>query len=110
MPTYEFVCTKKTCKHEFSELCSFSDYENGFTSIACPECGKKKPKKLLSANVLFADSPDKMNNFEWFGQKNMEAAQVQSHNAREEAKKRGIAPYRELPDGTDNGRRMNFVD
>lgn len=52
-----------------------------------------------------------MNNFQYAAEKNFESAQIQSSDARAEAKKKGItSPYADLPDFTDNGRRMNFID
>jgi len=111
MPQYSFRCSKKTCKHEFEELCSFSDFDLGFPNIKCPKCGKKKPEKILNTIVHFGNNPDKMNNFEVAARRNMEKAQKESQAAREEGARRGIEnPYTELPDITDNGRKMNFIE
>jgi len=110
MPEYNLCCKKKTCKHEFTALCSFKDFDNGFSDVGCPKCGKKKPKHILSLSVHFVGNPDKMNNFEYAAEKNFERAQQESSLARNEARKKGINPYANLPDFTDNGRRMNFVD
>lgn len=110
MPAYSFQCSKKTCKTVFEEICTFSDFDQGFPNVKCPKCGKKKPKRAITAPA-FGNNPDKMNNFEYAAQKNFNNAQIQSHTAREEASKKGIvSPYADLPDFTDNGRRMNFVD
>lgn len=110
MPEYSFRCTKKKCQHEFDEICTFNDVD--FVDVKCPKCGKNKPKKVFTINrVSFVGSTDKMNNFQYAAEKNFEAAQIESSTARAEAKKRGMtSPYADLPDFTDNGRRMNFVD
>ena len=112
MPEYSFRCTKKKCGHEFNSICSFRDYDEGFVNVECPECGKKKPKRILVFSAVhFVGSPDKMNNFSYAAEKNFERAQQESANAREEAAKKGItSPYADLPDFTDNGNRMNFTD
>lgn len=111
MPEYSFRCSKKKCSYEFEEICSFSDFDNNFVDVKCPECGKKKPNKIFVVNrVHSVGGSDKMNNFEYAAEKNMERAQIESHTAREEAAKKGINSYNNLPDFTDNGRRMNFID
>lgn len=112
MPQYTLICTKKTCKHEFDEICSFSDYDDKFSKVKCPECGKKKPKLSEKLNrIHFIGSTDKMNNFTYAAQTNFNNAIEESTAAKEEARKRGItSPYADLPDFTDNGNRMNFVD
>ena len=43
MPIYEYICKK--CSHQF-ELLRLSS--NGFTDVACPECGSSKAEKKLS--------------------------------------------------------------
>lgn len=110
MPEYSFRCKSKKCQHEFDDLCSFADEK--FEEVKCPKCGKNKPKKVFTINrVSFVGSSDKMNNFEYAAKKNFEAAQVESSTARAEAAKRGMGnPYPDLPDFTDNGRKMNFVE
>jgi putative FmdB family regulatory protein len=110
MPTYEFKCKKKTCGTVFSELCSFTEFDAGFPDVRCPECnGKKVEIGLGCASAL--NSTDKMNNFEYAAEKNMERAQGESAAARDEARKKGLrSPYADLPDFTDNGRRMNFTE
>lgn len=111
MPIYSFTCSKKTCQKNFDEICSFSDFDAGFPSVKCPDCGKKKPKPVMNRQVCFANSTDKMNDFTYAAKKNFANAMVESSNAREEAKKKGLrSPYAEVPDFTDNGNRMNFVD
>ncbi len=111
MPQYSFRCTKKKCQHEFDDVCSFKDFDEGFPNVKCPKCGKKKPEKLLNTSVSFLNNPDKMNNFTYAAQKNFDKATQESTNARDEARKKGItSPYADLPDFTDNGRRMNFID
>jgi putative FmdB family regulatory protein len=111
MPNYEFRCSKKKCAHLFEEICSFKDFEAGFPKIKCPKCKGKKVVKLMNFTVNALNSTDKMNNFEYAAEKNFEKAQIESFIAKEEAKKKGItSPYADLPDYTDNGRRMNFVD
>src|SRR6185437_11579900 len=100
MPEYSFRCTKKKCQHEFNALCSFDDFDEGFSGIKCPACGKKKPEHIFALNrVHFVGSTDKMNNFEYAAEKNFEKAQIESSTAREEAAKKGItSPYANLPD------------
>jgi putative FmdB family regulatory protein len=112
MPEYEFCCVSKKCGNEFKALCSFQDYDEGFKNVKCPKCGKKKPKKVFSLNsVHFVGNPDKMNNFEYAAHKNFDKAQQESAGARDEARKKGVvSPYADLPDFTNNGNRMNFVD
>lgn len=112
MPTYNLICTRKKCKHEFDTICSFKEYEVKFANTKCPACGKKKPKvsdKLFAP--AFIGSSDKMNGFTYAAQKNFEKATVESMTAKEEAAKRGIrSPYADLPDITDNGNKMNFIE
>jgi putative FmdB family regulatory protein len=43
MPIYIYECTK--CSHEFEVLQKIGE---GNEDISCPECGKKKPKKLVA--------------------------------------------------------------
>lgn len=43
MPIYEFKCDK--CGHEFQKLCRMD--ETG-ENLACPGCGQKYPRKLIS--------------------------------------------------------------
>jgi putative FmdB family regulatory protein len=43
MPIYEFECA--ACGHQFEDLVSLSA---NLRAVACPECGKKKARKLLS--------------------------------------------------------------
>jgi hypothetical protein len=90
----------------------FSDYDNKFVDVKCPKCGKKKPTHVFVLSpVHFVNNPDKMNNFEYAAEKNFEKAQIESSTAREEARKKGIvSPYADVPDFTENGRRMNFID
>lgn len=112
MPKYSFCCSKKKCNHNFDEICSFRDFDNNFVGLKCPKCGKKKPDRVFTINsVGVVGNLAKMNNFQYAGEKNFEKAQQESSSAREEAKKKGIvSPYADLPDFTDNGRRMNFVE
>jgi putative FmdB family regulatory protein len=44
MPIYEFECTK--CHHEFD---CYLKLDESYEELACPRCGKKSPKKLISA-------------------------------------------------------------
>jgi putative FmdB family regulatory protein len=111
MPNYEFKCKKKKCSKVFSEICTLKEFEAGFPDVLCPDCGGTKVEKLMNTRVGILNSTDKMNNFEYAAEKNFEKAQVESMTAKEEAAKRGItSPYAELPDFTDNGNRMNFVE
>jgi predicted nucleic acid-binding Zn ribbon protein len=111
MPEYNLKCSSKKCGHEFTAICSFKDYDAGFPGVECPECGKKKVKTFGLNNVFFIGSSDKMNNFEYAAKTNFNKAQVESITAKEEAIKKGVkSPYADLPDLTDNGNRMNFID
>ncbi|MFN3422780.1 MAG: FmdB family zinc ribbon protein [Armatimonadota bacterium] len=47
MPVYEFRCDR--CGHEFEELVSWRDLEDG--KVQCPQCGSKEIRRKLS---LFA--------------------------------------------------------
>jgi putative FmdB family regulatory protein len=44
MPTYEYKC--QACKHEFTLIQSFKEYEKG--KVACPKCNSKKVKQQIS--------------------------------------------------------------
>ena len=44
MPIYEFECKK--CSHVFER---FMKIEEGYEELACPACGVKDPKKLVTA-------------------------------------------------------------
>ncbi|MBW2177887.1 MAG: zinc ribbon domain-containing protein [Deltaproteobacteria bacterium] len=50
MPIYEYRCEK--CQHEFEKLTFNSDKEK----IACPECGKTKVVRVLSATSFMSGS------------------------------------------------------
>jgi putative FmdB family regulatory protein len=52
MPTYEYQCD--ACKHHFDEFQSFTEE----TLKKCPECGKKKLRRLLGsgAAIIFKGS------------------------------------------------------
>ena len=43
MPTYSFEC--KRCKKRFTEILSFSEYEEG--KRKCPKCGSKDVVQVL---------------------------------------------------------------
>jgi len=47
MPIYEYSCSK--CGHRFEELV-FSSTDP--STIRCPECGAKKPERLMSAFAM----------------------------------------------------------
>ncbi len=47
MPVYEFRCDR--CGHEFEELVSWLDLEDG--KVQCPQCGSKEVRRKFS---LFA--------------------------------------------------------
>lgn len=47
MPTYEYICD--ACKHEFEAFQSIT----AEPITKCPECGKKKVRKLISAGAGF---------------------------------------------------------
>lgn len=112
MPTYNLQCSSKKCKHTFSSICSFKEYDAKFANTECPKCGKKKPIRSSAIEApAFIYSSDKMNGFTYAAQKNFEKATIESMTAKEEAAKKGItSPYADLPDFTDNGNRMNFTD
>lgn len=52
MPTYEYVC--KACEHEWEEFQSIK----AEPSKKCPECGKKKAQRMISAGggIIFKGS------------------------------------------------------
>lgn len=52
MPTYEYVC--KACEHEWEEFQSIK----ADPSKKCPECGKKKAERMISAGggIIFKGS------------------------------------------------------
>lgn len=111
MPEYNLKCGVKKCGHEYSTICSFKEFDAKFANTPCPKCGKKKSKQTGMHNVHFVGSSDKMNNFEYAAKTNFEKATVESMTAKEEAAKKGIrSPYADLPDYTDNGNKMNFID
>ena len=43
MPIYEFEC--KNCSHVFERLMKIGE---DYKELACPECGVKEPKKLVT--------------------------------------------------------------
>jgi len=47
MPIYEFECT--ACGHQFEDLVSLSA---DLRRVACPGCGKRKARKLLSVFAM----------------------------------------------------------
>lgn len=49
MPTYEYECTNKKCKHQLEVYQGFNDA----VLEVCPKCGKKKLKKLISGGLGF---------------------------------------------------------
>lgn len=107
MPNYEFRC--KECSHVFEHLCTWKEYDDGFPGLNCPECQGSIGHTLTVPGIIGTSS--KMDNFEYAAEKNMDKARVESSTAREQAKKLGIeSPYGDVPDFTDNGRRMNFID
>lgn len=57
MPLYEFECNK--CHHEFE---AFFKLDESYENLQCPKCGKKSPKKLISAirSTHWANFLDKM--------------------------------------------------
>ena len=109
MPIYDFVCTKKKCKKEFQKICSFKEDLN---TVKCPACNGKVKKvfDIETLRIHISGTTSKMDNFEYAAKKNMNKAQNESSRAREEAAKQGINTYNNLPDFTDNGNRMNFID
>lgn len=46
MPLYEYQC--KACKHKFEKIQKFSDPP----PVKCPECGKGKIQKMMSAPAV----------------------------------------------------------
>lgn len=113
MPNYNLKCSSKKCGENFDAICSFKEYDVKFINTKCPKCSKNKPtvNTDLKHAPWFLNSPDKMNNFEYAAKKNFSKAEDESRNAKEEAVKRGIkSPYSDLPDITDNGKKMNFIE
>lgn len=52
MPRYDFECKK--CNHVYDEIVPF-DETNKYSGVACPECGSKRKKKLLTGcNYAFS--------------------------------------------------------
>ncbi len=47
MPTYEYACD--ACHHQYERFQSISDKPD----VKCPECGKKKVRRLFSAGAGF---------------------------------------------------------
>jgi putative FmdB family regulatory protein len=47
MPIYEFECA--ACGHEFEDLVSLSA---DLRAVACPKCGKRRARKLLSVFAM----------------------------------------------------------
>jgi len=47
MPLYEYKCRK--CGTCFEALVSIATREKDEKSLACPQCGTKEPKRLVSA-------------------------------------------------------------
>jgi len=50
MPIYEYKCEK--CEHSFEKLVFSSDSEQ----VACPKCGDKQVKRLLSHTNFIGNS------------------------------------------------------
>ena len=48
MPLYQYECSK--CKHSFDKVLSIKEMES--TSPACPKCGSKNVKKLMSSGGI----------------------------------------------------------
>lgn len=53
MPIYKFLC--KSCRKSFESLLSITD-RNTPLAKPCPECGKKKVEKVVSATVMGVDA------------------------------------------------------
>jgi putative FmdB family regulatory protein len=47
MPFYEYECGH--CGHRFEELIAYADRETAEKKLACPQCGARKPQRLISA-------------------------------------------------------------
>lgn len=50
MPLYEFRCP--ACGHKFEEITSSSQIDE----VVCPECGERKPERLMSTFATMGDS------------------------------------------------------
>ena len=46
MPFYEYQCTK--CNAVFDALLTISSREQEEQELTCPECGARKPRRLIS--------------------------------------------------------------
>lgn len=44
MPLYDWICTSKSCKHEWEESATIADSESG--KIKCPKCGTVAEKLI----------------------------------------------------------------
>lgn len=49
MPTYDYQCS--VCEHHFEKVLTISEKDKP-TKQKCPECGKKKVKKLITAPLV----------------------------------------------------------
>lgn len=55
MPFYEYECRR--CGHRFEELLAYSDREEAEKAIACPHCGAREPRRLISTFTSPASVP-----------------------------------------------------
>lgn len=91
MPFYNFSCKK--CQKEFEEICTFSDYDNDFPEIRCPECNSKSLNKNIPSGSGIMISKD---TYDYRLGVNMEKAKAERAYA--ESKYKGKSPYRKFRD------------
>jgi putative FmdB family regulatory protein len=58
MPIYEYEC--RSCKAQFQVLVMKATEEKG---LACPHCGTRKPRRLLSKVVYHVSEQDRLDAF-----------------------------------------------
>lgn len=111
MAIYTFKCKK--CEHVFDEICSFSDFDNGFPDVRCEKCNSKSLKKNVisdrPAELVFADPRSSSKWDKWSYRQGKTAEEAKMQRAAAERANRGPLPYKNIDD-TNRGRRMNFID
>lgn len=56
MPFYEYECSQ--CRFRFEELLPYSEREAAEQRLACPKCGAKHPRRLVSTFAATGASPE----------------------------------------------------
>jgi putative FmdB family regulatory protein len=92
---YNFHCKK--CELNFETLCRYEARDK----VKCPQCNKKKGlENVIGGFHILGPTKSKRGDMEWAGPYNFEKAQIESSDAREQAVKKGIDPYRNIDDIT----------